>query len=172
MRDYEDAIAADGLIAKEKNLYLFLAVADCVPIILFDSKKEVVALIHAGWESTEAKIVIKTVKKLITEFNCNVSDIYAAIGPAIHKESFKFKNPIQKQLPGWEPFLKDLPKGDTAIDLTGYNKKQLGDTGVVSRNIFISDINTAKDSNFFSHYRDSRQDPRNEGRFTCVVGLK
>lgn len=172
MRDYENAVAADGLIVKEKNLYLFLAVADCAPIILFDSKKEIVALIHAGWESTETKIVIKTVRKLITEFDCNVSDICVAIGPAINKESFKFKNPIQKQLPGWKPFLKDFPGGDTAINLIGYNKKQLEDIGVISRNIFISDINTAKDSNFFSHYRDSRRDPENEGRFACVVGLK
>lgn len=172
MRDYEDAVVGDGLIVKEKNLHLFLAVADCAPIILFDSKKEVVVLVHAGWESTEAKIVIKTVQKLITEFNCNVSDIYVAIGPAIHKESFKFKNPIQKQLPGWEPFLENLPEGDTAIDLIGYNKKQLVGAGVISRNIFISDANTVKDSNFFSHYRDSRRDPENEGRLACVVGLK
>jgi len=124
-KSYEDAIAADGLITKEKNLNLFLLIADCLPIILFDLKKEILALIHSGWKSTEAKIAFKTVKKLIREFNCDVSDIYVAIGPAIHKSSFIFKNPIQKRLAAWKPFLEDLPQGNTAIDLIGYNKEQL-----------------------------------------------
>ena len=105
-----------------------------------DPKKEVVGIIHVGWKSTKAKIAFKAAKKFTSEFNCKTLDICVAIGPAIHKESYKFKNPVQKQLEDWKPFLKDLPNGETAIDLIGYNVKQLKDAGVLPENIFVSDI--------------------------------
>jgi YfiH family protein len=175
MESHKNAVAADGLITKEKNLYLFLLTADCLPIIFFDSKKKVIGVAHAGWRSTEAKIAFKTVKKMQKEFGCRAADICVAIGPAIHKNSYIFKNPMQKKLGdlvGWKPFLKDLPGGRTTIDIVGYNKKQLEEAGIPSQNIFISPIDTARDSNFFSHYRASRKPSENEGRFACVVGLK
>jgi len=165
-------VVADGAITKEKNLYLFMSIADCLPLILFDPVEKIIGLAHAGWKSTEEKIAPKIVQKMIRESNCNLLNIYVGIGPAIHKKSFKFKNPIQEKLLGWEPFLKNLSNGETIIDLIGYNKKQLEDAGIFSQNIYISDIDTAKNPNFFSHYRDSRENPKNEGRFACVVGIR
>lgn len=172
MKSHKNTLVADGLITKEKNLYLFLLIADCLPIIFFDTRQKIVGLVHAGWKSTEEKIAFKTVKKMETDLGCNTDDIFVAIGPSIHKHSFRFRDPIQKQLKGWEPFLKDLPSGQTAIDIIGYNKKQLENAGIISQNIFISPIDTGQDPNFFSHYRDSRDSPENEGRFACIAGLK
>lgn len=39
----------DGLIAKEKNIFLSLTVADCFPVFIFNPQKEIIALVHAGW---------------------------------------------------------------------------------------------------------------------------
>lgn len=172
MKIYGDGVLADGLITKERNLYLFSLIADCLSLIFFDLKQNVIALIHGGWKSTNNKLAFVTAKRLITEFSCQPENLFVSIGPAIHKESYAFEKPIQKQLKKWEPFLEDLPDGKTSIDLVGYNKKQLEKAGIPSQNIFISPIDTAKDPNFFSHYRDSRKSPKNEGRFACVVGLK
>lgn len=172
MRNIQDAVIADGFITRTRNLFLFLTIGDCLPIILFDQKQNIISLIHSGWKSTEAKIVMKAVNNLTNNFGCCVSDILVAIGPSIHKESFKFKNPIQKRLKGWAPFLEDLPDGTTSIDLISYNKSQLKDAGVMPQNIFISNIDTGKDSNFFSHYQDSKQMNSREGRFACVIGLR
>ena len=61
MKDYKGAISADGLITKEKGLYLFLLIADCLPIIFFDPNQEVVAVVHSGWKSTDARMAFKTV---------------------------------------------------------------------------------------------------------------
>jgi hypothetical protein len=170
MKDYKGAISADGLITKEKGLYLFLLIADCLPIIFFDPNQEVVAVVHSGWKSTDARMAFKTVNKLVKEFNCNAANIYVAIGPAIHKESYRFKDPTQKQSGSWRPFLEKLPNGETAIDLVGYNKKQLKDAGISPQNIFVSNIDTVN-SDFFSYYRDSRKHPKDQGRFVCVAGI-
>lgn len=58
------------------------------------------------------------------------------------------------------------------IDIVGYNVKQLIAAGLPAKNIEVSEIDTAQDNNFFSHYRDQVHAPVNEGRFVCVVGLK
>lgn len=172
MEEKEFAVRADGLITSEKGLYLFLLIADCLPIILYDPKEKVVGVVHAGWRNTDKKIAFKAVDKVANEFGCTPRDIYAAIGPAIHKESYKFKEPLQKQSADWKPFLRNLSNGVTSVDLIGYNKKQMEEAGVLSKNIFVSDIDTAKDPNFFSHYCDSRKFGGDQGRFACVVGLK
>jgi polyphenol oxidase len=165
-------IIGDGLITKEKGIFLLIAVADCLPCLIFDTKQEIIGLLHLSWKSTEAKLCEKAIKTLISKFNSNPKDIVIGIGPGIHKESFSFKDPIQKQLPGWENFIKDLPNGNTQIDLIGYNISQLKKLKIPSQNIFISKINTAKNINFFSHFRDSKDSKTEEGRFGAIIGLK
>ena len=57
--------------------------ADCVPILLLDRTKEVVAVIHAGWKGTRSQIATKTVQKMQEIYSSKVEDIIAFIGPAI-----------------------------------------------------------------------------------------
>mgnify|MGYP001574386810 CR=1 FL=1 len=107
----------------------------------------------------------------MTGYGSKPSDIIVYVGPGIHKESYKFENPIQKNLPGWEPFLEDLPDGQTAIDIVGYNTAQLTDSGVLQGNIEACPIDTALDVNMFSHYRAVRTGEQ-EGRFGTVAMMK
>jgi len=167
----QDGVPGDALITKEKGLFLSLLTADCLPIIFYDQKKEVIALCHAGWKSVDKKIVQKVVDVFIKDYGSEPRDIFVAIGPAVHKESYKFSNPVQKELPGWEGFLEDLSDGQTAVDLIGYTVKQLMEAGVLKENIEINEVDTAVDSEFFSHYRSVRTG-ETEGRFATVVAIR
>jgi len=100
MFDKNKSIIGDGLITKEKGLFLFIAVADCLPCIIFDTKQEIVGIFHLSWKSTEAKLCHKAMELFLTQLKSNIDDIRVAIGPGIHKETFAFRDPIQKQLPG------------------------------------------------------------------------
>ena len=53
----DNLVVADGLMTDKKSLYLFLLIADCLPIILYDPKKEILGLVHAGWRNTNNRIV-------------------------------------------------------------------------------------------------------------------
>ncbi len=170
--DFDSAVSVDGCICSQERIFLVLLVADCLPIIMFDKSRCVVALLHAGWKSTDRHIAELGVIKMVDEFQCNPADIVVALGPCIKKESYKFKNPVQKDLEGWEPFLQKYKDGKTMIDIVGYNVHQLMNAGIVQTNITVSGIDTATDKRFFSHYRDQVQDPDHEGRFACVVGIK
>ena len=43
-------IKADAIITNQKKLPIAVLTADCVPILLYDNKKKIIASIHAGWK--------------------------------------------------------------------------------------------------------------------------
>lgn len=87
----------DAIITNEKNVIIGVFTADCVPVILIDEEKEVIAAIHSGWKGTFESITLKTIEKMKLEFNTNESNIKAYIGPHIREccyevsEELKFK---------------------------------------------------------------------------------
>uniref|UniRef100_UPI004047900C laccase domain-containing protein n=1 Tax=Aliarcobacter sp. TaxID=2321116 RepID=UPI004047900C len=60
----------DGLITKEKNLPLMVMVADCIPILFFDEIQGVIAVAHAGRNSTFLKIAQITANKILNDLGC------------------------------------------------------------------------------------------------------
>lgn len=59
----ETLYGVDATISAEKGIFLCVTTADCVPIILYDSQKEVISAIHAGWRGTVGRIVEKTIDR-------------------------------------------------------------------------------------------------------------
>ncbi len=56
-RGRERPRTADGLIATEPGLLLGIQTADCIPVLVADCKRRVVAAFHAGWRGTAKRIV-------------------------------------------------------------------------------------------------------------------
>ena len=77
--------AGDALITDRPGLLLAVQVADCLPILLVDAERRVVAAVHAGWRGTLAGIVAKTVGRMRQEFGCEPRGMLAAFGPGIHR---------------------------------------------------------------------------------------
>ena len=50
---------ADAVITNQKNLPIAVLTADCVPILIYDNKKRIVAAIHAGWKGAFKGIIDK-----------------------------------------------------------------------------------------------------------------
>ena len=167
----EPGVLAEALMTKEKNLFLFLPTADCLPVAYCDPVQEVIALAHLGWKPTMKRVAPKVIQRLSKDCGTKPEDILVSIGPGIHKESYRFVNPMQKDLPEWKPFLHDLPGGDTEVDLVGFNVAELVRAGVLESNIEVSPFDTAKSPDFFSHYRSVRTGEP-EGRFATVLGMR
>lgn len=85
--NYQNKIKADAMITKIKGLALGVVTADCVPIIIYDLKNDVVGCIHAGWRGAFSGIIKNTITK-IKKLNSN-NEIFAAIGPCIGKKSYE-----------------------------------------------------------------------------------
>lgn len=79
----------DALITNIPSVCIGVTTADCVPILLFDTKCKVFAAIHAGWRGTVANIVGKTIDKMKDCFGSSSDNIVAYIGSCISKELFE-----------------------------------------------------------------------------------
>ena len=62
--NYKKKVIADAMITKMKGLALGVVTADCVPIILYDTKNEIVGCIHAGWKGALLGIISNTISKI------------------------------------------------------------------------------------------------------------
>jgi len=76
-------LRGDGLMTREQGLMLGVQTADCVPVLIADTKTRAVAAFHAGWRGTLARIVEQGVGRMRMEFGSRPKDLVAAIGPSI-----------------------------------------------------------------------------------------
>jgi len=74
---------ADVLISDSPDVALVVRAADCVPLLLADRVRGVVAAVHAGWRGTAARAAVAAVEALAHEFGSQPGDLVAAIGPRI-----------------------------------------------------------------------------------------
>jgi YfiH family protein len=156
----------DAFITNTPSILIGVLSADCVPILLYDPIKGVVASIHAGWRGTVAEIVICTIQRMMQAFNCSPSSIIAGIGPSISSTNFEVGDEVAIHF-------KDTCKcigtnGKMHIDLWLANKLQLLEMGVKEHNISISGLCTfANNTAFYSARKDGIQ----TGRLASVIGL-
>ncbi len=170
----EDAMQVDCLTTKSKNVFLFVLTADCLPVIFYDPINDVLALAHLSRINSPKNFLQKIIRKMENECGVNPVNLIAAIGPCIHKESYIFsKEELEKRIPDekvFDGFIADLPNNRKSIDLVGYNVEQMTSAGIKEKNIEISEVDTAKNEEFFSHYH-SRLAGIPEGRIATVVGM-
>lgn len=174
MLEGDSAIVTDAVVTNHKGVPLMLMTADCNPVIIHDPVKEVIALVHLGWQSTAVDLARKTVEYLAKTYGSSPADLKIYNGPSIRAQSYVFSPPItQMELPGWKPYLIEVEGDKYGIDLTGYNRQQFIDAGVKPDNIQVCPIDTAASPNYFSHYRAGREGTADrEGRFATVCMLK
>ena len=164
----EEAVAdCDALITDKKGVMLTILTADCVPVLLYDTKREVIAAVHAGWKGTQKKIVAKTVQKMVEVFGSGPKDIIAGIAPSIGQCCYEVGKDVA------EHFF-DIPEALVSVgekymlDLPLINKKQLMDTGVNDSNIEMSGICTACEADRFFSYR---KEQGCTGRFMSMIAM-
>lgn len=153
----------DALITNEKNVPLLVMVADCIPVLLYDKEKGVIAAIHAGRNSTFLSISEKTAKKMIKEFACEAKNIKAILGPSIQKCCYEVSQELANIVK--TSFGKEFVNNRN-IDLQGINKQQLEKMGI--KDIEISTHCTKCTDNSYFSYRVSSS----TGRFAGVIELK
>ena len=158
----------DALITNQKNVFLAVSIADCTPILIYDSTNKAVAAIHAGWKGTVAEIVTHTLTKMNEVYGTQGKDCYAHIGACISFASFEVNNDVAQYFN--QPFKTfNEQKQKWFINLKEANNQQLIAFGIPESNIEITTHCTVADEQlFFSH----RRDKGTSGRMMAVIGMK
>ena len=148
---------ADAIITDVPNLAIAVRTADCVPILLYDTRAGVVAAIHAGWRSTVAGILTKTLKIMAKEFNTEGSVLVGAIGPGIGYDSFEVEEPVlarfRERFDFWSRFARPTRNNRWLVDLKMINAYVLASTGMPEKNLLLSPLCTVQENELFYSYR-------------------
>jgi YfiH family protein len=201
--DSEDSAAGDkprkgdALITRERGVLLVVQTADCIPILLADTKRRAVAAIHAGWRGSVRRIAAKALGRMQMEFGTRPEDVVAALGPGIGQSCYEVGPEVAKEFhaqfpasrewfdgpfeslvadgndPNWLPWLTMRPPGHqppppTAhLDLIAANRAILIAAGIPSAKVFSSDFCTGCRLDLFFSYRHERT----TGRQMAAIGI-
>jgi len=168
-------IPGDGLITGRAGLLLGIKTADCLPILLVDGQRRVVAAVHAGWRGCTQRIVEKCVSEMRRCFGCDPSDLQAAVGPGIQQCCFEVGAEVLEQFfsqfPDAGRFCRRDPVSSVrgTVDLTEAVRRQLLAAGVRSEQIYRSALCTGCDLSRFYSYRREKEAA---GRMLAVIGVR
>jgi len=179
----------DALITQQRGTALVLSFADCVPILLYDSAREVIGIAHGGWRGSARGMAVATVEAMAEHFGSEPQHIYAGIGPAIGACCYEVSETVRQIFQG-ELSFDDKPtseryqnivresavfstqvlpdKTSLRLDLQEINRNQLLMAKVPPEQIEVMRICTGCNTDrFFSHRRENS----NTGRFPVIIAL-
>lgn len=147
----------DAMITDCPGLAIGIRTADCIPVLIYDPVKRAAAAIHSGWRGTVAKIISKTINKMMHTYASQPSDLLAVIGPGICADCFqvgedvalKFKEAGFNLDSVWSfrgPKTGNGMAGGHHIDLKAACRQTLLECGLRSENIQISALCTYDDN--------------------------
>ena len=169
--NYRKKIIADAMITKMKNLAIGVLTADCVPILVYDIKNEIVGCIHAGWKGASSGIIDNTIKR-IKKLNFN-SKIYAGVGPCIGKKSYEVDTKFYKKFvsKSWRNKIYFTKKNKTK---KLFNLRKFVTDKLLNLNVKVDHVNKdtySEKSNFFSYRRSFKLKQKDYGRCISVIRL-
>lgn len=166
---------ADGLITAESGIMLGIQTADCVPVLVADTERRVVAVFHAGWRGTVDRIVEQGIARMAGEFGSRPEHLIAAIGPSIGSCCYTVGEEVRSAFVGRFSYGASLFHNGSAVglqlDLWEANRRQLQDAGVPSAAISVLGECTGcaglpAGRRYFSH----RHEDGRTGRMMNVIG--
>jgi polyphenol oxidase len=156
----------DGLVTKMPNVFVGITVADCVPIAMYDPVTKTVAGIHAGWKGTAAKIVKKTIAKLLVQCEVKPSNLRVFVGPAASRCCYEVGPEVAAHFPDQAVDRRD---GKLMLDVKEANRIQLVECGIPESQIEVSPLCTITSHELFHSYRREGQ---HSGRMMAVIGRR
>ena len=171
---------ADAFVSNSPDVAVAVRVADCVPLLMADRVRGVVAAVHAGWRGTAARAAVAGLDALVREFGTRPADVIAAIGPSIGPCCYEVGSELVDAFAaaGHERYLIDRwfiaappprgsrERGKLHLDVAGANRDQLLLAGVPEDQIYSSELCTAMHLDVLTSYRAEKEQA---GRLAAVI---
>jgi polyphenol oxidase len=160
---------ADAVVTVGTGAAAGVLVADCVPVLLADPARDVVAAVHAGRRGLAAGVLSAAVEAM-ERWGARRDHLAAVIGPAICGACYEVPASLQVEVDRAVPGTASTTSwGTPALDLPAGARAQLRAAGV---RVDAVDACTATDGRFFSHRAAGAPGSvRPHGRCAGVVAL-
>lgn len=167
--------SADGLISEQPEQAVWVATADCTPVLIADTHTGQVSAVHAGWRGTAQRIVPQAIDRLL-QSGSQLENLRIAMGPAIAGQVYQvdinvagevglsiiegsnFEEIVSflKSHPS-SPILPDTEEGKVKLDVRMINLLQLQQLGIAESAISIAPYCTYQTPDYFFSYRRNPQ---------------
>ncbi|HTT17640.1 MAG TPA: peptidoglycan editing factor PgeF [Candidatus Sulfotelmatobacter sp.] len=193
----EEPLTGDGMITRASGLLLAIQTADCLPVIIVDTRNHAVGVFHAGWRGTVKRIAEKGVGEMIRCFGSRPKNLRAVIGPGIQgccyevgeevrtkfESQFRYADRLFREVKESDPVREKYPllfltarapgHGELLrkifLDLLEANRQQLLAAGVPRTSIEASPLCTNCHPELLFSYRAERG---KTGRMMGVAGIR
>jgi YfiH family protein len=176
----DDRPEADALVSEATTTAIAVRAADCVPLLMADRTRGVVAAVHAGWRGTAQRTGVAAIEAMAREFGTRPADLVVAVGPSIGACCYEVGPELVDAfaVEGHERYLIDRwflapppPRGSQdrprlRLDVAGANRDQLVLAGVPEDQIYLSGLCTAMHLDVLTSYRVEKE---RAGRLAGVI---
>lgn len=128
----------DFLITDKKHCGLVVLTADCLPIVLYDPKKNVIGIVHAGWKGACRGIVFSALKTMQERYLSQMHDIEVLYGANAQNCCYEVQEDFLKAFVSYEYAQKAFVKRDNKLyfDNKQFVTLQLLTIGIKLKNIY------------------------------------
>ncbi len=157
------SVEADAVVVAERGTPIGVRTADCLPLLLMDPVRKVAAAVHAGRQSTELQITLKTINFMVERFDVDPATVYAAIGPCIRSRCYEVDGATAKKF-------AECCGGayGRTLDIAAANLRQLSEAGILNEKVYDCKICTACENHRFFSYRKNK---KITGRFITGIAI-
>lgn len=169
-----ESVYCDAIVSGATSVLAAVKTADCVPILIGDSRTGAFAAVHAGWRGTFAGIVLYAVERLMKEYDSAPADLRVAIGPSAaaccYEVGAEVIEGFKERFSTADDLLTPTREGHARIDLLKANREQLVSAGVFAERIHTAPLCTMCRTDLFFSYRCEKQLHGKVGRLMAVIG--
>ena len=157
----------DAALAAAPGDILGIETADCLPLLLVDPRRRVVAAAHAGWRGTAAGVSGAAVAELVAD-GSRPGDLLAALGPSIGPCCYEVGEELRAEFPGGDKFFTRASNGRSHLDVRQANATQLEAAGVDPKHLHTVDHCTRCRADLYYSYR---REGAQGGRMVSFIGF-
>ncbi len=147
----------DALVTDQAEVLLTVRTADCVPVLVHDPVRNVVAAIHAGWRGAVAGIVPRTLSIMRQRFGSEPRSIWIGVGPSAGPCCYEVDEPVLAQLregfTGWRTVVLETGPNKAVLDLRSLVRRQAEAAGLAEEHISSVNVCTICHPDLFYSYR-------------------
>jgi YfiH family protein len=165
---------ADVIVSNDTSVALAIQTADCVPLLIVDSRSGAVAAAHAGWRGLAAGVPAAAITALASEFSARPADLVAAVGPCISSPSYEVGQDVAERfaaagfgddrLGRW--FSEGERDGHWRFDGWQATRDQLERAGLPAHQVHLAALCTASYPDLLCSYR---RDATRAGRMAAAI---
>ncbi|MCB2154279.1 peptidoglycan editing factor PgeF [bacterium] len=149
--DTDQIPGCDGLATNQPGRAVFVRTADCVPVLVSDSRRPFIAAVHAGWRGTFDRILERALQ-LALDTGSQSRDLWVWLGPHIRRDRYEVSPEIIAGFRERFGHLGEIGR-ERQLDLTAVNRLQALAMGVPPNQIADCGHCTLERKDLYPSYR-------------------